>query len=241
MTNANINEERMAEIERKMGKLLRKIDEKDQDIASLKNQIGSDDATESSQTLAMKDKGKIVHENQSQHSSLIVSLSVQQLQDMIVNSIRAQYRGPTLNSLLYSKSYIKRIDNLKMPNGYQLPKFQQFNGKGNPKQHIAYFIETCDNAGTRGDLLIKQLVRTLRGNAFDWNIDLESKSIDNQEQLEGEFLNCFYSTRRTVRMIELTATKKRKGELVVHYINRWRALSLDCKDQLNKMFAFEMH
>ncbi|KAA0034813.1 ty3-gypsy retrotransposon protein [Cucumis melo var. makuwa] len=127
-----------------------------------------------------------------------------------------------------------------MPHGYQLPKFQQFDGKGNPKQHVAHFIETCETAGTRGDLLVKQFVRTLKGNAFDWYTDLEPKSIDSWEQLERDFLNRFYSTRCIVSMIELTATKQRKGEPVIDYINRWRALSLDCKDRLTELSAVEM-
>ena len=76
-----------------------------------------------------------------------------------------------------------------MPNGYQLPKFLQFDGKENPKQHIAYFVETCENVGIQGGLLVKQFVRSLKGNAFDWYIDLESESIDSWEQLEREFLN----------------------------------------------------
>ena len=56
--------------------------------------------------------------------------------------------------------------------GYQPPKFQSFNEKGNPKQHVAHFIETCNNAGTDGELLVKQFVCSLRENAFDWYIDL---------------------------------------------------------------------
>ncbi|KAA0032650.1 retrotransposon gag protein [Cucumis melo var. makuwa] len=102
-----------------------------------------------------------------------------------------------------------------MPNGYQPPKFQQFDGKGNLKQHVAHFIETCETSGTRGDLLVKQLVRTLKGNAFD-------------------------CTRRIVSMMELTNTRQQKGELVIDYINRWRALSLDCKDRLTELSAVEM-
>ena len=159
---------------------------------------------------------------------------------MIANSIKAQYGGPSQTSLWYSKLYTKRIDNLRTPNGYQPPKFQQFDGKGNPKQHVAHFIETCENAGTRGDLLVKQFVRTLKGNAFDWYTDLESDSIDSWEQLEGEFLNRFYSTRRIVSMFELTNTKQRKGEPVINYINCWRAASLDCKDRLTELSAVEM-
>ena len=66
-----------------------------------------------------------------------------------------------------------------MPASYQPPKFQQFDRKGNLKQHIAHFIEICNNSGTDGDLLTKQFMRTLRGNAFDWYTDLEPKSINS--------------------------------------------------------------
>ena len=129
---------------------------------------------------------------------------------------------------------------MRIPNGYHPSKFQQFDRKGDPKQHVAHFIEACETVGTRGDLLVKEFVRTLKENAFDWYPDLEPESIDSWEQLEREFLNRFYSTRRIISMIELTATKQRKGEPVVNYINCWRALSLDCKDRLTEFSAVEM-
>ena len=159
---------------------------------------------------------------------------------MIANSIKTQYGRPAQTFSLYSKLYLKRIENLKMSNGYQPPKFQQFDGKGNLKQHVFHFIETCETTGMRGDLLVKQFVRTLKGNTFDWYIDLESESIDSWEQLERDFLNRFYSTRSIASMMKLTNTKQQKGELVIDYINRWRALSLDHKDKLRKLLAVEM-
>ncbi|KAL0304690.1 UNVERIFIED_CONTAM: hypothetical protein Scaly_3014400 [Sesamum calycinum] len=135
----------------------------------------------------------------SSHSATsIAALTVQQLQEMIDNTIKAQYRGSTQNSPAYSKPYSKQIDTLRMPIGYQPPKLQQFDGKGNLKQHIAHFIETCNNADTDNDLLVKQFVRSLKGNAFDWYVDLEPDSIDSWDEMEREFLNRFYSTRRTV-------------------------------------------
>ena len=76
-----------------------------------------------------------------------------------------------------------------MPSRYQPPKFLQFDGKGNPKQHIAHFVETCENVGTQGGLLVKQFVRSLKENAFDWYTDLEPESIDIREQLERGFLD----------------------------------------------------
>ncbi|KAL0458911.1 UNVERIFIED_CONTAM: hypothetical protein Slati_0518300 [Sesamum latifolium] len=61
-------------------------------------------------------------------------------------------------------------------------------------EHVAHFVETCNNVGTYGDHLVKQFIRSLKGNAFDWYTDLEAGSINGWEQLEQEFLNRFYST-----------------------------------------------
>ncbi|KAH0685746.1 hypothetical protein KY284_016299 [Solanum tuberosum] len=92
-------------------------------------------------------------------------------------------------------------------------EFQQFDGKGIPKQHVEHFIETCNNVETYGDYLVKQFVCSLKGNAFDWYTDLEYGSIDSWEQMEQEFLNCFYSTKRTVSMWNLqTHVSKMKNQ-----------------------------
>ena len=131
------------------------------------------------------------------------------------------------SSLMYSKPYTERVDNLRMLANYQPPKFQQFDERGNSKQHIAHFVETCNNAGTERDLLVKQFVRSLRGNAFDWYTNLEPESIDSWEQMEREFLNRYHSTCHTVSMMKLTNMWQWKDELVIDYINRWCSLSHD--------------
>ena len=99
--------------------------------------------------------------------------------------------------------------------GCQPPKFQQFDRKGNPKQHITHFVETCENVGSRGDQLVRQFVRSWKGNAFEWYTDMEPEVIDSWDQLEKEFLNRFYSTWRTVSMMKLTNTRQQKGEPVI--------------------------
>ncbi|KAM1438678.1 hypothetical protein FF2_012118 [Malus domestica] len=175
-----------------------------------------------------------------QAAALMGSFSIQQLQEMIASTIKAQYEASSNTSWLYSKPYSKKIDALRMPRGYQPPKFMQFDGKGNPKQHVAHFVETCNNVGTEGDYLAKQFVRSLKGNAFEWYTDLEPESINSWEQLEREFLNRFYSTRRTVSMLELISTNQWKDKPVIDYINRWRTLSLDCKDRLSETSLIEM-
>jgi len=63
-----------------------------------------------------------------------------------MKQLKAQLGG-SHNSHLYTKPYTKRIDALCIPHGYQPPKFNKIDGKGNRMQHIAHFIETYNNAG----------------------------------------------------------------------------------------------
>ena len=127
-----------------------------------------------------------------------------------------------------------------MPQNYQPPKFQQLEGKGNSRQHVAHFVETCNNTGTYGDLMVKKFVHSLKENVFDWYTDLAPGSIDSWNQMEREFLNHFYCTHRTVSMIKLTNSKQWKEEPIIDYIQRWRNLSLNYKDQLFETSAIEM-
>lgn len=57
--------------------------------------------------------------NQASIKSLFV-----QLHNMIADTIRAQYGGPTQSSLVYTKPYTQRIEVVRMPIGYQPLKFQ---------------------------------------------------------------------------------------------------------------------
>ncbi|XP_009777919.2 uncharacterized protein [Nicotiana sylvestris] len=231
MTDATSVDRNFAMMEQTIEVLKKSIEDKDLQIAQLMNKLEAYAPGESShvpphtpiftsQKTTVEESFAKLNIQKEKQSTSVAALYVQQLQDMITNTIRAQYGGPSQSSLYYSKPYTKRIDCLTMPTNYQPPKLHQFDGKRNPRQHIGHFVKICSNAGMHGDLLVKQFVRSLKGNAFDWYIDLDPESIDSWDQLEKEFLNRFYSNRRTVSMIELTGTKQSKDELVVDYINR---------------------
>ena len=176
VTGAMSIEEQLAHMSEAVTKLTKMVEENDAQIASLINKWETHQDKEPGQDANKKvphreaessEKG-LGHEKESGENShekidtaLVGSLSIQQLQDMIANTIRAQYGGPSQDTFIYSKPYSKRLDNLRMPTGYQPPKFMQFDGKGNPKQHVAHFIETCNSAGTNDDYLVKQFVRSL--------------------------------------------------------------------------------
>ncbi|KAL6314070.1 hypothetical protein AAG906_011805 [Vitis piasezkii] len=218
-------EEQLANMAHAIAKLTKMVEEKDMQIASLINKVEAQ----------VQNKGESSHElNHPLNVASFLDDAPPTYRTMQASVASLSYDGPSQSMLMYSKPYTKRIDNLRMPMGYQPPKFQSFNGKGNPRQHVAHFIETCNNASTDGDLLVKQFVRSLRGNVFNWYINLAPECIDSWDQMEREFLNRFYSIQPTVSMMELTNTKQWKDEPVVDYINRWLSLSLNCKDRLSE-------
>ena len=54
-----------------------------------------------------------------------------QLKELIKKAIKDQVESIIQPSYTYAKPYSQRIDRLGMPTSYQIPKFQQFDDKGN--------------------------------------------------------------------------------------------------------------
>ncbi|KAA0068081.1 ty3-gypsy retrotransposon protein [Cucumis melo var. makuwa] len=82
VTNVDTSKNRMVELEKKVNMVMKVVEERDYEIASLKNHIESHDVAESSHTYTVKDTdiGKaVMQESQPQNSTSITSLSVQQL------------------------------------------------------------------------------------------------------------------------------------------------------------------
>ncbi|KAM2779110.1 hypothetical protein COP1_014417 [Malus domestica] len=188
-TGATSIDEQLAHMNESITRLTRTVEEKNSQIAAFVNQleVQHDEKPDLKGNPLKQGPGEEdeppmekvdVKPEPDQAAAHMGSFSIQQLQEMIASTINVQYEGSSHDSVLYSKPYSKKIDTLKMPRGYQWPKFMQFDRKGNPKQHVAHFIETCNNAGTEGDYLVKHFVHSLKGNAFDWYTDLEPESIN---------------------------------------------------------------
>ena len=214
MTNTTSLEEQVSTIVQTLEELMKSMKERealrDAQITLLMDKMGNtsrlnreDESSRPKQTHNDKPESSIKDLN----FSIDGSISPDQLKELIKEAIKDQVGSGSQASITYSKPYTQRIDLLRMPQNYQPLKFQQFKGKSNPRQHVAHFVETCNNAVTYGDLMVKQFVCSLKGNTFDCYTDLAPGFIDSWNQMEKEFLNCFYSTQRIVSMIELTNSK----------------------------------
>lgn len=55
-----------------------------------------------------------------------------------------------------------------LPDGYKVPKFEMFNGTGNPMTHLRRYCEQLVGIGKNEALLMLLFSRGLRGEALDW-------------------------------------------------------------------------
>ncbi|KAL0458724.1 UNVERIFIED_CONTAM: hypothetical protein Slati_0499600 [Sesamum latifolium] len=181
-------EEQIASLTAAVGNLLKHDQTRDDQLNKLHDKLKSTPANEF--------EGKIfqLHAIQAKEFlSLPMDFSVEHVKNILNEVIEKTYetRGQAFKS--YMKPYTKRIEQLRMPENYQPLKFQQFNGRGNPRQHIAHFVEICNNAGTDGDLLAKQFVLSLKDAVFYLYIDLEANSIDNWDDLQNKFFSIAFT------------------------------------------------
>jgi len=169
MTGAANLEEQLASMKATLDRLSKESAEKDaqirrqnDQIAELTKRLEKKFPEASNKGSGAEDSDKEAHRSEefdndckAKKDCSLGSMLVEHIQSLIANAIKAQLRGGSYKTHLYTKPYTKRIDALCMLHGYQPPKFNQFDGKGNPKQHVAHFVETCSNAGTEGDRLVK--------------------------------------------------------------------------------------
>ncbi|KAK4721248.1 hypothetical protein R3W88_011481 [Solanum pinnatisectum] len=117
-TDSSISTKKFAMMEQTIEVLKKSIDDKNLQITQLMSKLDLCNSGESHHILTIQEKVDIdsptkpIDSQSTKRSTLVATLTVQQLQDMITNTIKAQYGGPPQSSLGYSKPYSKRIEGL---------------------------------------------------------------------------------------------------------------------------------
>ncbi|KAL0451388.1 UNVERIFIED_CONTAM: hypothetical protein Slati_1116900 [Sesamum latifolium] len=129
-----VKEEQLASLTRAIEGLTKHVQEQDAQIARLIHKADNVDASHiMGKQVEAHDEAEVstkqhYAENDKSTKELQVSsdglIPVDQLKEFIKGTIRSKIEGSSKSSLTYSKPYAPRIDSLKMPIGYQPPKFQ---------------------------------------------------------------------------------------------------------------------
>ncbi|KAL0453945.1 UNVERIFIED_CONTAM: hypothetical protein Slati_1372600 [Sesamum latifolium] len=134
VTNATTIDEQLASLTRAIEGLTKHVQEQDAQIARLIHKADNIDAShimgkqvEAHDEAEVSTKQRYVVNDKSAkelHVSSDRLIPLDQLKEFIEGTIRSKIEGSSKSSLTYSKPYTPRIDSLKMPMGYQPPKFQ---------------------------------------------------------------------------------------------------------------------
>ncbi|KAL0401721.1 UNVERIFIED_CONTAM: hypothetical protein Slati_4202000 [Sesamum latifolium] len=134
LTNTTTLEEKIANLTNAMEGLAKHVQEQDSQISKLMNKIDSTDASHiARKQMEAHDEAETSLKKQSNEreksstKELQVSseglISVDQLKEFIIGTIQNKLGGSSKLSMTYTKPYTQRVDNLKIPVGYQPPKF----------------------------------------------------------------------------------------------------------------------
>ncbi|KAG8367735.1 hypothetical protein BUALT_Bualt16G0103800 [Buddleja alternifolia] len=154
--------------------------------------------------------------------------------DLIKREIKRNEDGMTHNLKIVTKPYPSWVDKVPFPPGFTQPEFRRFDGKGNPREHVAHFIARLAQLGENKLLWLQLFVQSLEGPAFVWYSNLPEGSISDWDSLIREFYNQFSNTERRVGVAELIETKQRDNESVSDFIARWQALTFRCQQKFTQ-------
>jgi hypothetical protein len=95
-------------------------------------------------------------------------------------------------------------DLVPFPSGWHLPKFRQFDGIGDAREHLAYFKATCGDTANNASLLFQQFYGSLTGATFHWYSRLPVGSINSWGAMKDAFRKHFVTMRKDFSIVELS-------------------------------------
>ena len=212
-------------------KAAEQLAEKDTEIAELVAKFA----------LLTKEKEKKKEADEEPKKTHSNSVSLQDIKTMIADGIKELQLS--LNPLVsgYLKPYPSHYDALPFPKGYLKPTFDKFDGvNSSPHEHLAHFYSACGEASQVDELLVRQFVQSLKGEAFTWYTKLQPNSILTWDDLQKAFLAQFVTSRKRVSIIDLVDTKQKDDEEANAFISRWRSLHVQCSDKLTEQSAVQI-
>uniref|UniRef100_A0A2N9G4I2 Integrase catalytic domain-containing protein n=1 Tax=Fagus sylvatica TaxID=28930 RepID=A0A2N9G4I2_FAGSY len=115
------------------------------------------------------------------------------------------------------------------PEKYIVPTFSRFDGrKGSALVHISKFIDSMGAYIGNGDLCLREFSKSLDDRAYTWYTTLPPESVKVWEDMVELFCGKYFQAEEKITLVNLHTTKQASGEDLLHYIHRFRDISLDC-------------
>ncbi|XP_071939953.1 uncharacterized protein [Coffea arabica] len=116
--------------------------------------------------------------------------------------------------------------NVQLPVGFKTPKFNKYDGTGNPKTHLRLFANKLGRPVDDENLPLRLFPESLEGDALDWYSNLKPEEVKTWLDLSNAFIRQYeYNYELAPTRTTLEGTKRRPSEGHKTYAKRWRKIA----------------
>lgn len=125
---------------------------------------------------------------------------------------------------LFPYSFDRTLYTPPFPPHFKTPKFDNYRGKGNTRDHVREFFTACIEVAHEDTYLMRLFPKSLGGMTLEWFSHLPPKIASWGELVEQFITNFSHNIDNPVTLKDLCATKRREGETFASFLQRWRPL-----------------
>nr|XP_010313566.1 uncharacterized protein LOC104644792 [Solanum lycopersicum] len=112
---------------------------------------------------------------------------------------------------------------VELPSGFKIPKFNMFDGRGDPIAHLKDFCSRLVGLENNEPLLMRLFIQSLSGIAFTWYVKQDFDKWLSWEDMARDFVEQYkFNTKVDPTMLNLIKLKKLSHESFEEYVIRWR-------------------
>ncbi|XP_070041398.1 uncharacterized protein [Nicotiana tomentosiformis] len=119
---------------------------------------------------------------------------------------------------------VQSVEDVELPEGYKLPKFEMFDGTSDPEVHLRTYCDKLVGVGKNEQIRMKLFMRSLTRDAFSWYISQNPKKLANWVSMASDFMDRFrFNTEKVPDAFYIQNLKKKPIETFREYATRWRS------------------
>ncbi|KAK4723775.1 hypothetical protein R3W88_026554 [Solanum pinnatisectum] len=161
------------------------------------------------------------HESESSQKDILIKNLTEKL-DSLANRVQNVEGSKRLGGLNYEDLCMH--PDVELPEGYKLPKFELFNGMGDPKAHLRMYCDKLVGIGRDERILMKLFMRSLTGEALSWYIEQDPRKWVEWVDMATDFMNRFgFNIENAPDWFYIQNLKKKPSESFREYAIRWRS------------------
>ncbi|XP_059295492.1 uncharacterized protein LOC132048824 [Lycium ferocissimum] len=132
-----------------------------------------------------------------------------------------EMRARNIQSLRYES--LCMLPNVEFPPGFKVPKFNTFNGRGNPITHLKDYCSRLMGIGQNEAIRMKLFIQSLSGLALDWYTEQDFCKWYTWEDMARDFVEQFkFNIGVSPNLYDMREIERMPHESFQEYAIRWR-------------------